>query len=100
MEDRVDKALRGLNQTLKEIENLLAWYELEKSERKPGCQISVLLESPTETDLKVQVGMFLKDYFDIQEALDASPSEVAKQLRKRLQRTYNKFQQLVLPEGL
>ena len=101
MEKRYEESLKQLVRTVQQVENLTAWLELERSERKPDADTGFRWSSSTKQDLQTQVGAFLSQYFDMLDELNRThqTAEVG-QVRERLQRLYNRFAKVSAPAAL
>ena len=100
MEARIEEALAGLNQNLENIRALLAWRDLEEAEKRRHNLDTFVLATSTVEQLKLEAGVFLKTYFDMQDALKGLPPSVKRPTQRRLGKIYAKFRMLPLPEGL
>ncbi len=101
MEERCEESLKQLVRTVQQVENLAAWLELERSERKPYGQEGFRWSSSTEQDLRTQVGAFLSQYFDILDELSKKrQTPETNRLRERLQKLHNRFAKVSAPTGL
>ena len=100
MKANIEEALAGLSQYLENIRALVAWRDLEEAERRTRGPDWFCPATSTERQLRIEVGMFLKSYFDIQDALKGLPPEMKEPIQKRLEEIYQKFRVLPLPEGL
>ena len=100
MEERYRAALDDLNQTIKEIQSFLAWRELERAQSRTGFQTSFDLETSTEQDLKMRVGMFLKNYFELLESLGNRADASTREVKAQLLQTYEQFARLPVPKSL
>ena len=94
MEERLLEALKDLSRTLRRIENLSAWLEMERSERRETFDHSFRWQSSTEQDLKAEIGAFLNTYYDILELLGKSSPCLEAPMRERLRRVYCRFSKL------
>ena len=100
MEKRVIAGLKELSFTLKKIQDLIAWRELEKSERKEKFEHSFQIRTSTEQDLKLLIGVFLNYSFAVHEALQTSPPAVQQKLTTRYRELQEQFRKLDLPQPL
>ena len=101
MEKRYEESLKELVRTVQQVENLAAWLELERSERKPHGEAGFRWSSSTEQDLRTQVGAFLSQYFDILDDLSRKRQTAeTNRMRERLQRLHNRFAKVSAPTGL
>ena len=100
MEERYRAALDDMKQTIKEIQSLLAWHELEKSQSRTGFQTSFELGTSTEQDLKTRVGMFLKNYFELLESLGNRSDAPTREVKAQLLPIYDRFARLPVPKTL
>jgi hypothetical protein len=101
MEKRYEESLKQLVRTIQQVENLAAWLELEKSERKPDAEAGFRWSSSTEQDLRTQVGAFLSQYFDILDELSRKrQTPETNRMRERLQRLHNRFATVSAPKVL
>jgi hypothetical protein len=101
MEKRLEEALKGLVQTVRQIENLSAWLELERSERRTPSGAWLQWNSSTEQDLKAEIGAFLNSFFDILEVMGRTRDDgSAGRAKERLRKIYKRFEQAAAPMGL
>ena len=101
MEKRYEDFLRQLVRTVQQVENLAAWLELERSERKPHGEAGFQWSSSTKLDLQTQVGAFLSQYFDILNELSRKrQTPETDRVRERLQRLHKRFAKVSAPEAL
>jgi hypothetical protein len=66
----VEAVLRGLSQSVRQVKALLAWQELEETEKKPGQPPSFRIDSHVEEDLRNEYGFFVKMALDLAEFLE------------------------------
>jgi hypothetical protein len=101
MEKRYEESLKQLVRTIQQVENLAAWLELERSERKPYSEAGFQWCSSTEQDLQTQAGAFLSQYFDILDDLSKMRQTAeTNRIRDRLQRLHDRFAKVSAPTGL
>ena len=82
--------------TLKKIGTLLAWRELEISERRENCDTSMQIATSTKDDLKAQVGAFVNAFFMLHELQQAHSRAVRARQTPHLQGLWKRFQSLEL----
>ena len=107
MDHELTTALAEAEQALKEAETLLAWRELEISERRSGCDFWLAADSSCGRDLKVQLGRFISIFFFIHECTETRPSAARMKSMQPLQRLWEWFRALerrvvnpgVIPSG-
>jgi len=80
----VEAGLRGLCESVRRIRALLAWQELEETEKKPGQPPSFRIDSHVEEDLRNEYGFFVKVALDLAEFLEQTrPETGAEEQRQR-----------------
>jgi hypothetical protein len=80
----VEAVLRGLSQSVRQVKALLAWQELEETERKPGQPPSFRIDSHVEEDLRNEYSFFVKMALDLAEFLNREePGTGAEEQRQR-----------------
>ncbi len=84
MEKEIDEALKGLQRSLKTISSLIAWRNLKVAEQRPHEPPSFRMYDPTETDIKVETGFFMKTTFDIRSVLPELPVSLREVVNRRL----------------
>lgn len=87
-------AFAEAEQALREMETLLAWRELELSERHDRCDIWLSRSSVTSADLKVQIGRFFMLFFSIHEYAGTLPSGRRRTALQQLQALWKRFRGL------
>ena len=92
--------LRSLSESLRRFKTLLAWAELERSERRRGEPPSFRIESHVADDLRNEYGFFIKTAMDIRDVLGEIPKAKREALRRRLVRLEGQIHRLNLPQGL
>ncbi|GAF92344.1 unnamed protein product [marine sediment metagenome] len=85
MEKQIKEALNDLSKSLRQIQGLLAWDELEKSESKPHVPPAFQIQTTTKQDLNLEIGVFINNSFAVHEALQTCSSTVREKLTKRFQ---------------
>ena len=89
--NRVDAALKDLRKSVSRIKELSAWLEIKQDEDSRGRNSLFLLHDPTEFDLKVEIGFFLKLSTDLRDYLAACHRLRSPDIRKRLSRLEREF---------
>jgi len=85
-EINIEAGIKSLAASLREIQSLLAWAELERTEYTPGIPPSFRIDNHIEEDLRAACGFFLKTAMDLHEILngkDAASVELAQRARWR-----------------
>ena len=83
-------------ETLRQVETLLAWRELEISERRVSSDLWLSAGSTTPQDLKVQLGRFFALFFSIHEYVETRPRAVRRKPAEMLQKLWGRFRALEL----
>ena len=83
-------------ETLRQVETLLAWRELEISERRGGCDLWLSAGSTTPQDLKVQLGRFFALFFSIHEYVETRPRAARRKPAEMLQKLWGRFRDIEL----
>ena len=83
-------------ETLKRLGTLLAWRELEISERRETCDTSMQIATSTKDDLKAQVGAFVSIFFTLHEQQQANSRAARARQTPHLQELWKRFQALEL----
>jgi len=96
----IAKGLRSLSESLRRLRALLAWAELERSERKPHTPPSFRIESHVTDDLKNEYGFFIKTAVDIHDVLNGISKKNREPLKRRLIRLETQLHRLDLPKAL
>ena len=78
-------ALKDLKTSVKKIEDLCAWLELKESERNPTCHTNLAMYDPTESDIKVEYGFFIKVSVYVKKNLSRLPSDRREHIKKALE---------------
>jgi hypothetical protein len=99
MTHRITAALQDLRKTLKNIEAQQAWLELKKAENR-GKEPWQLMYDPTLSDLKTELGWFLKTADEIRQALAEVPGSMARQYQEKLNSLELQLSNLDLTESL
>ena len=84
MEKQIDEALKDLQRSLKTISSLIAWRNLKLAEQRPHEPPSFGMYDPTETEIKIESGFFIKTVFDIRSILPELPVSLRETVNKRL----------------
>ena len=96
MNHELTNALQEAEHSLKETETLLAWRELEISERRAGCDFWLAAGGATPQELKVQLGRFFAIFFSIHEYIQTRPRTTRRKPNERLQELWKRFRALEL----
>lgn len=94
MNHELANAFEEAEQALKETETLLAWRELELSERRDNCNFCLAAGSSCGHDLKAKLGRFFALFFSIHEYIGARPRAARKEPTRQLQRLWARFRAL------
>ena len=94
MEKQIAAGLRQLNESVDRIDALLSWLELEREQQRGKSETSFEMASPTMHDLKQEIGAYFSLFFDMVDALKASPRRVGTKLEPKLQAIHKKFNRL------
>lgn len=84
MEKQINEALKDLQSSLKTISSLIAWRNLKLAEQRPHEPPSFRMYDPTEADIKIETGFFIKTIFDIRSVLNELPVSLRETVNKRL----------------
>lgn len=84
MEDQINEALRDLERSLKTISSLIEWKKLQISEQRPHYPPSFQLYDSTVSEIRTEVGFFLKTAFDIEGVLKEIPMPAREKVQRRL----------------
>ena len=85
--------LRGLNDSLRRMKDLLAWGQLKQQEARPGEPPSFQMYDPTATDLRNAYSHFLSTSVQIHGVLRECSASIPAPLRETLQRKLAKLEQ-------
>ena len=96
MNRELTNAFEKAAQALKETETLLAWRELELSERRDGCDFWLADGSSCGRDLQAQLGRFFALFFSIHEYVGTRPRAAQRRPMQELQRLWKQFRTLEL----
>ena len=96
MEKQIGAGLKQLGESVRKIQELVAWLELEKAERWGRPETSFQITNWTGDDLKREVGAYFSTFFDTYEALNACPESTARKLRSKLEAIHNRFLKIPL----
>ena len=96
MDHELTRAFEEAEQALTEAETLLAWRELELSERRAGCDFWLAAGGATPQELKVQLGRFFALFFSIHEYIQTRPRAMRRKPNERLQELWKRFRALDL----
>ena len=100
MEKRVEESLNDLGSSLESISSLVAWRDLKVVEQRPGIPPSFQMYDPTETEMKIGIGSFLKASTDIRIATGQLPTSKRAEVQRRLSWLETQFNQLLRTEKL
>jgi hypothetical protein len=90
---RLQAGLRGLNESLTRMRDLLAWRQLKQQEARPGEPPSFQVYDPTATDLKNEYSQFLSTSVQIRRILGEHSAPIPAPLRATIQRRLAKLEQ-------
>ena len=96
MDQKLKVAFEQAEETLRQVGVLLAWRELELSERRETYETSLQIATSTKDDLKAQVGAFVSIFFTLHEQQQAHSRTVRVRQPPSLQRLWKRFQALEL----
>jgi len=96
MDHELTRAFEQAEQVLKETETLLAWRELELSERRGNCDFWIAAGSSCGRDLKVQLGRFFALFFSIHECIETCPRAARRRPVEKLQKLWGRFRDIEL----
>ena len=90
----MEAVLRGLSQSAHQIKALLAWQELEETEKKPGQPPSFRIDSHVEEDLRNEHGFFVKMALDLAEFLNQKEPGTGDEEQRQRQRWKERLSRL------
>ena len=93
----IANGLRSLSESLRRLKALLAWAELERSERKPHTPPAFRIKSHVTDDLKNEYGFFIKAAMDIHDVLNGISKKNREPLKRRLIRLETQLHRLDIP---
>jgi len=96
MDHELTMAFEQAEQVLKETQTLLAWRELELSERRDGCDFWLAAGNSSGRDLKAQLGKFFTLFFSIHEYIGNRPRVARRKSMRQLQRLWKQFRAMEL----
>lgn len=100
MEKRLEESFSELGSSLKSISSLVAWKNLKMAERRPGGTTSFQMYDPTEAEIKIEMGFFLKTSTNIRIASEKLPASKKVELHRRLSILEADFNHLLRSEKL
>lgn len=89
-------AFAEAERALREAKTLLAWRELELSERRDDCEFWLAGQSKTPQQLKAQIGRFFALFFSIHEYIGTRPPATRKAALRQLQGLWKRFRAIEL----
>lgn len=96
MNHKLTNAFEEAEQALKETETLLAWRELELSERRDNCDFWLAAGNSSGRDLKAQLGRFFALFFSIHESVGTHSRAARRKSMQELQRLWKQFRTIEL----
>jgi hypothetical protein len=96
------KGLRSLSESLRQLETLVAWAGLERSESRPHDPPSFRFDNHTATDIRTEYSFFIKTAMDIHDILNSTKvknvaEKKRQQWRRRLKQLETELHRLNLP---
>ncbi len=93
--DRIIAALRDLRKSITRIKELSAWVDLKTLENPRQTYLGLMYD-PTEFDIKVEVGFFLKLSMDLRQHLVGNHGPGFSQFRNTLTELEKEFRSLTV----
>lgn len=94
MIEKVEQLMRALESSLKEISSLVAWRDLKLAERQSDIPPSFRIYDPTEAEIKMEIGFFLKTSMNARIAAARLPVSKQPEIHRRLSLMEKEFNQL------